>query len=57
MQINSLSADWVAIQTWAQEELASYTDILIAADNEEARGRIKQLQELLELPRQLRDRS
>ena len=49
--INTLSTDWQAVQKWAENELDDLIKVLIMTENEEIRGRIKQLQDLLELPK------
>lgn len=50
--INKFSDDWAAVERWAQEQEARYTKSLIAKNDDETRGRIKQLHELLCLPDQ-----
>jgi hypothetical protein len=49
-QIEIYSETWLAVKEWAESEREDLTRLLIAENDEEIRGRIKQIDELLDLP-------
>ena len=51
--INRQSEDWLTTEGWAKKEREELVACLIAQENEEIRGRIKQLDELLDLPNKI----
>lgn len=51
--IDVYSPTWQAIKAWAEEEHTRLIRSLIAKDNEEIRGAIKNLEKLIALPDQV----
>lgn len=50
---NALAGSWPFLRPWLEQKKKDLLLALISANNEEARGRIKQLDEILNLPEQL----
>lgn len=48
--LNVLAPAWGALSEYLTGRIREHTASLVSADNEQTRGRIKALQELLELP-------
>lgn len=48
--LQAITAGWPCLQAEINERIAALTESLISENNEETRGRIKALRDLLELP-------
>lgn len=53
--LEAVKGAWPLLSAELERRIAEHTTALISADNEQTRGRIKALRELLELPKTLDD--
>lgn len=53
--IPALAQAWPALALELEARRARFVDLLIASDDEQRRGRIKELSDLLELPKRLQE--